>query len=598
MTISVSFTVVSVCCLCFLGVMLYTQFERQQEDLTVETSGELLEQTSINIEDYLRSMRRTSDAMYYSVIKDKDLAVDNLYEEMNLLYEANKDKLVSIACYTGDGSLVAAIPVDTPKQSVDVTAQEWFQDALETPENFHFSSPHVQNLFDDSSYRYDWVISLSRTVELTYNGTTELGVLLIDMNYSSIEQLFEKVNSDSSEEYFYLMEPDGSIIYHPKQDLIHSGLYSENNLEAASSEEESWTETFEGQRRIVSQRTISYIGWKIVSVVPASTFSILQGGSLYVVLLLIGLSLLAIVLLNQFVSRRVSMPLRKLNDSVEEWEAGNLHPDIYVGGSSEVEHLGMTLRSTVNQIQELMDDIVVEQEEKRKSELDALQAQINPHFLYNTLDSIMWMITGGRYDEAVFMVSELASLLRISLSKGSSIIKVEDEIRHAESYTNIQKIRYKNSFQVQFDIDPGIEQCCTVKLIVQPLIENAIYYGMESMDGDGLITVRGYRRGDDVYLEVQDNGLGMPEEEAAKLLTDNEHVTKQGSGVGLMNVHERIQLRFGEQYGLIIETHPDEGMTVRIHIPYIPFTEENRKMLDEGKRPEMFLSSGKETEDE
>ena len=121
--------------------------------------------------------------------------------------------------------------------------------------------------------------------------------------------------------------------------------------------------------------------------------------------MLVSLALLATVILNQFVSARISKPLRRLNDSVREWEAGNQEPDIYVGGSLEVEHLGRTLRSTMKQIQELMQDIVVKQEEKRKSELDALQSQINPHFLYNTLDSIVWMITGERYDDCLLYTS-------------------------------------------------------------------------------------------------------------------------------------------------------------------------------------------------
>lgn len=582
-TIAVSFTIISVCIMCFLGVLLYQQFSRRTKDLYVENSGQLLNQTAINLEDYLRSMRRISDAMYYSVIKNKDLATQSMNDEMNLLYEANKDNLVSIACYTKEGKLTAATPIATVKADVNVTAQEWFVDAMDQLENFHFSTPHVQNLFDDPSYRYYWVISLSRTVELTHNGAATMGVLLVDMNYSSIEQLLEKANEDASSEYVYLMDRDGEIIYHPRQDLIHMDIYEENNLEAAQYEDETVRETFRGEKRLVTVKTVSYTGWKLVSVVPMEVFSMGMESTRYLVLLFVVLALLATVILNQLVSARIAKPLKKLNDSVKEWEAGNLEPDIYVGGSMEVEHLGKTLRSTVEQIRQLMQDIVVEQEEKRKSELDALQSQINPHFLYNTLDSIVWMITGEKYEEAVFMITQLASLFRISLSQGKTIIRIEDEIKHAQNYMNIQKIRYKNVFQVDFQIEPEILQCCTVKLVLQPLLENAIYYGMEYMDGEGQILVSGYRRGEDIFLEVQDNGLGMPEEEAARLLTEENRERKRGSGVGLINVHSRIRLRFGPQYGLLIESHPDEGTTVTIHIPSIPYTEESQKQLEEGK---------------
>ena len=594
MTISISFTILSVCCMCLLGVMLYQQFTRKAENLTVENSRQLLNQTTINLEDYLRNMRRISDAMYYTVIKNTDIGSESLEDSMNLLYEANKDKLVSVACYTNDGKLTEASPIATEKPGVDVKSQKWFQDAAGELENFHFSTPHVQNLFDDPSYRYYWVVSLSRTVELTRNGNSMLGVLLVDMNYSSIEQLLEKANTDTSGEYVYLMAPDGEIIYHPKQNLIHMGLYEENNPEAAGYDDTTVKENFHGEKRLVTVKTISYTGWKLISVVPMKSFSMGMTGMRNLVVLLVALTVLAVVILNQMVSARISKPLRRLNDSVKEWEAGNMNPDIYIGGSMEVEHLGKTLRSTVAQIRQLMDDIVVEQEEKRKSELDALQSQINPHFLYNTLDSIVWMITGERYDDAVFMITQLASLFRISLSKGKTVIKIEDEVKHARNYMNIQKIRYKNSFEVDFQIEEDILDGCIVKLVLQPLLENAIYYGMEFMDGEGEIHVRGYRKDKDVYLEVEDNGLGMPEEEAAELLNGKERPHKHGSGVGLVNVHSRLKLRFGEAYGLVIHSCPDEGMMVQIHIPYIPYTVETQKFLESGKDYSSVSASGKE----
>lgn len=583
MTISISFTIVSVLSMAVLGVSLYNRFVNKMEDMTTQSAEQLLNQTAINLESYLRNMRRISDAMYYTVIKDKDLSTDTLDEEMNLLYEANKDNLISIACYTNGGRLVTAAPVATEKERPGIVGQEWFTEAVGKMENIHFSTPHVQNLFDDTSYRYYWVVSLSRAVELTDNGNSALGVLLVDMNYSSIEQLLTKANKDNSSEYVYLMDSNGEVIYHPKQKLIYTNLYEENNLAAADYEDGSRQEEFLGEKRLITVKTISYTGWKIVSVVPMSAFEMGISGMRLFVILLMALSILMIIILNQLVSARIANPLQRLNESVREWESGNLNPEIYVGGSLEVEHLGKTLRSTVEQIRELMHDILVEQEEKRKSELDALQSQINPHFLYNTLDSIVWMIEGERYEDAVFMITQLASLFRISLSSGRTIIRVEDEIKHAKNYMNIQKIRYKNMFTVAFCIDEAILNCCTVKLVVQPLLENAIYYGVECMDGDGEITVTGSRQGQDIYIEVRDNGLGMPQETVDALLTENNRVRKSGSGVGLINVHNRIRLRFGKPYGLEIESRLDEGTAVRIHLPDIDYCAQSVELLEGGK---------------
>jgi two-component system sensor histidine kinase YesM len=193
------------------------------------------------------------------------------------------------------------------------------------------------------------------------------------------------------------------------------------------------------------------------------------------------------------------------------------------------------------------------------------------------------MIEGERYRDAVFMITQLASLFRISLSRGKTVISIEDEVKHAQNYMNIQKIRYKNAFQISFEMEEEILSCCCVKLVLQPLLENAIYYGVENMDGEGEIQVRGFARNGDVYLEVSDNGLGMTSEAVEQILTENDHVHKRGSGVGLINVHNRIRLRFGQGYGLEIESEPDEGTTIRVHLPFIPYSLETQNNLENMK---------------
>jgi two-component system sensor histidine kinase YesM len=231
----------------------------------------------------------------------------------------------------------------------------------------------------------------------------------------------------------------------------------------------------------------------------------------------------------------------------------------------------------VNQMHILMDDIVEEQESKRKSELNALQAQINPHFLYNTLDSIVWMIENENYEGAIIMVTALARLFRISLSKGKNIITVRDEIEHARNYLTIQNIRYKNKFTYDIEVDEKTLNFASIKLIIQPLIENAIYHGMEFMGGDGEILVKTYIKDDDLYIDVIDNGLGMLQEVADTLLTSESKPEKKSSGIGLKNVHERIQIYFGKDYGLKIYSEPDEGTTISIHMPCVDFYEMRKK---------------------
>lgn len=573
--ISLSFTAISIASMAFMGIAFYAHFMSTSRNNAIENNKQILNQVSWNLNTYLRNMMSVSDTMYYNVIKNKDLTYDTIDTEMNLLYEANKDNLASIVCSTEDGAIISAAPVAGRKAGVDVTKQGWFLNAIDEVGNMHFSTPHVQNLFENSNYRYYWVISLSRNIELTNMGNTRSGVLLVDMNYSAIEQMFDKVNEQGAG-YIYLMDKNGEIIYHPEQKALYSGLVHENNMAAVEYEDKDYMEKFEGSERSVVVKTVGYTGWKIICVTPVNELS-LDIDQQRLFMAMIGMVTIVLILFgNLAVSRIVTDPIRRLEESITKLEEqGELMEDaIAIGGSHEIRHLGRTIKSLVKQMKSLTDSMVKTEKEKRKSELDALQSQINPHFLYNTLDSVVWMIEAERYQGAIDMVKALAALFRISLSKGNHIITIKDEIQHATNYMSIQQVRFKNKFESVFDIDPAIENCATVKLIVQPLLENAIYYGVEHMDmGEGEIRVHGYEKDGDIYIDVSDNGMGIPEETVKTLLVDKSKPRGKGSGIGLWNVNQRISLYFKGDYGLSIQSELDEGTTVTIHLPKIPIEE-------------------------
>ncbi len=579
------FSVISISIMLILGIVMYLRFSASSRQEMIQGTQKLMEQAGENLEDYLIGMRQISDALYYNVIKENDFSDQDkeIQRGMSLLYAANRDRLKSIAIYNQYGSLMAAEPVASQKEDPDVTRQDWYVQAVSEMENMHFSTPHIQNLFDDDAFRYYWVISLSRVVELTNYGEPQSGVLLVDMDYSGISRMMKQINAPANGAYYYLCDGNGRIIYHMRQIQISNGLFRENSRAAAAHRDGVYDEVFEGERRKVIVNTISYTGWKLVGVIPYSVFTSGTFDTRYFIVMLMLLMAMMLGVVNRVVSVRISSPILKLNTSVIEYEAGE-KPEIYIGGSMEIRHLGHSIQQSYEQIDMLMRKIVLEQTERRKSELEALQSQIHPHFLYNTLDSITWMIEGEKNDEAVFMISQLAKLFRISLSKGRTVIRIEDELQHAVSYMNILKVRYKNSFSISFDVAPELLSCCTVKLILQPLLENAIHYGVVGMDDCGEIVVTGRVSGKMAVLAVTDNGIGMSAEEVSCLLTDSGRVHGHGSGVGLVNVNNRIQILFGKEYGLVIESEPDEGTTVSIHMPLIPYTEENRKILEKGQR--------------
>ena len=571
------FSVVSAIILLFVCVVMYWKFFDISQENILDNNQKIMDQAVESVENYLISMRQVSDAVYYDVLKENDILSqsDTIHNGMKLLYEANKQNLRSIAIYNQSGSLIAAEPVVLQKEEPNVTRQGWFIDAMDRMENIHFSTPHIQNLFDDGTMRYYRVISSSRAVEITDGTNNQLGVLLVDMDYSGIARMMEQINTAGNGQYFYLCDRDGEIIYHPHQMQLEHGGQNETNQRAAASKDKVYDEYEGGRHRKVIVNTISYSGWKLVCVMPYSIFVNKMADVNQFVFILMLLVAMMIVFVNRVVSSKISKPIMKLNDSVTKYEEGK-ESDIYIGGSSEIRHLGMSIKESYRQNSALMQKVVWEQNERRKSELEALQSQINPHFLYNTLDSITWMIEGERNEEAAFMITQLAKLFRISLSKGHTIISIRDELQHAKSYMNIQKVRYKNKFDVQFQVDEDIMNYCAVKLVLQPIIENAINYGIREMDDCGEIMIKGTKQEEDIFLSVIDNGMGIPKEEIKYLLTDTNRVHKKGSGVGLVNVNNRIKILFGDQYGLQIESELDEGTNVTIRIPAIVYSEENR----------------------
>lgn len=566
-TVFLSFTISAVVAMVLTGMLFYINFSRQLEQ-TIQSENEMLvKQVNQSVDTYLRDMLRLSNSIYYNVIKNADIDGDPINSELQLLYGTYVSYIENIALYDLDGNLLATAPPALSKPGANVTQAQWFQKALDRTENLHFSTPAIQNLFVNAEHRYIRVISLSSAVEITSGKSTMGGVLLLDLKYNSLTELFDHV-SLANGGYLYLMDANGELIYHPEQQLIASGLAKENNLVAATYDDGGHMEKFNGETRSIIVRTVGYTGWRIVGVIPRQGIMLNQPDNVLIIIFIFLMLFDIIILINSFISTKLTAPIKHLEESVQTLEYGDSSKAIYQGGSYEIRHLGASIQGMVDQLQQLTNDIVREHEQKQKSELDALQSQINPHFLYNALDIIVWMIEKEQPREAVNIVTALARLFRISLSRGKNIIPVRDELEHVQNYLTIQAMRYKNKFSYVIEMDEEVKNLSIIKLVVQPLVENAIYHGMDFMDGDGLITIRAKIVGDELHLSVADNGLGMKPEVVERLLVENTPVSK-GSGVGLKNVNERIKLYFGDRYGVLIESEPDAGTCITLVLPII-----------------------------
>ena len=574
-TIFIYFTVSAIVMFLLIGVSVYGRITGQLTATIRKENQAVINQVNLSVDAYLRTVMKLSDSLYYGVIKNVDFRAqgEKVNSEITLLYDNNKDSVSNIALLSGDGELMSAVPAARLKNGMDVTKEKWFKDTLEHPENLHFSLPHVQYIFDNGENQYRWVITISRAVEITEGTSTAQGVLLIDMTYAGLQYMLDNIPL-GDQGYLYLVGGEGELIYHPKMQLIDAGLAEENVSAACTYQDGNYEETWKGKNRNIIVKTVGYTGWKIIGVVPEQGFTLNEVKTRLFMAFVVAFFLFLLAVINAYISSKITAPIQELEKSVNALEAGELDAEVYLGGSYEIQHLGRSIGVMAKRIQALMKDIVSEHESKRKSEFDTLQSQINPHFLYNTLDIIVWMIENEQKQEAVKVVTALARFFRISLSKGRSIIPVRDELEHVRSYLTIQQKRFKNKFTYKIEAQDEVLSLACLKLTLQPLVENAIYHGMEFMDGDGEILVKAERDGERLCITIADNGLGMTAEQVQGLLTGKTRsASGKGSGIGVKNVNERIRLYFGEDFGLDIRSEPDEGTEILIRLPAVSFEE-------------------------
>ena len=545
-----------------MGFLLYQRFKLAIDKMAVSNTEATVESTVDRVNSDLLDIRQIFNAANYNIVQEFDISSEKFAEQFSLLYEVNSDKIESLALYGNEGRLIASEPVAVEKENIDVTGQDWYKNAESAIENVHFSVPHIQNLYEDGLYRYHWVVSLSRYVDINDGEIPGSGVLLVDMKYSVIEDVLKQINDSSEGIYYYMISRDGQMIYHPRKTEMARGLFDENSLKASGYEEGTYEITTDGHKESVVVGNIAYTGWKLIGVVPESVQTARINNFRYYIFTTIMVLMMMLLEGNRLISRKISKPIRKLDESVKTYEAGG-KPDIYIGGSSEIRHLGYSVQRSYERIETLMEEIIRQQNERRKSELDALQSQINPHFLYNSLSLINWKALEIGSDDISKATLALSRYYRTSLNKGKNTMSIREEIDNVRSYLQIQEMFHNYSFTVKMDVAEDILDYRTLNLILQPLAENAIAHGIDRRRGSkpGVITISGRRDGNCVVLSVADNGVGMEQEKAQTILTE------KSSGYGVRNVNSRIQLEYGEAYGLSIESEPGKGTKVTVRIP-------------------------------
>lgn len=560
-TISISFTLLTAVTMIFMGLSLYNKFTKTAETNALVSTSQIVDQVNTNVTYYLKGMEDVSNAISEELSNSSFSEDGNLKNVLDMTLMLRKD-IVTLAVFNEKGELIGSTSGTDVKKGLKVENEDWFKKVIEKPDDLYFSAPHVENLFKG---QYKWVVSLSREIDIVSDGKDNKYITLVDMNFSAINELSSRVDL-GKRGYIYIIDKDGNIIYHPQQQMIYAGLKKENIDFAVNKPDGNYIENFNGEQTMINIKTAEYTGWRIVGNSYYDEMVTTKKDIYYFFICILIFSIIIVIVMSILISARISLPIKKLEKIMKRVEKGEF--DIYadVEGEDEVRHLSKTFNMMIYRITQLMDQNTREQEEKRKSELKALQAQINPHFLYNTLDSIVWMAENEENQGVITMVTALANLFRTSISRGEEIIYIRDEIEHARSYLTIQQIRYMDKFDFTIEVDEKIMEYKTLKIILQPIIENAIYHGIKRMVDKGAINITADIIEDKICLKVIDNGLGMSPETVSNILKKDPD-GKRRSGIGVKNVHERIQLYFGTEYGLDIESELDVGTCVKIWLP-------------------------------
>lgn len=483
---------------------------------------------------------------------------------------ASRDAFLS-AFLTARPEVAAITAYDADGQLLDCWAQEGRKpkDAILRNLSFdlttarrlghgYISTPHVESIFEGY---YPWVVSVIRIVP---EGDTARCWLSVDLSFKELAATISNVGI-GQHGYCYLMDERGNMVYHPQQQLLYAGLKKEEAGRLACLGDGTYVE----DTVIYSVQRVPGSPWRVVGVsyidetVNESFWQMARIAVATAVLILF-----AALIVGWVLSRSLSRPLQQLETAMEQFEQDADHFAFQsVRGTREVQNLSDSFGHMVGRIQRLMTTVREEEVVLRKTELKALQAQINPHFLYNTLDSIAWMCERGKNADAVQMVHALARLFRISIIRGHELIPIEKELQHAEAYLQIQKYRYKNQFTYHFTVDESCLHCLCNKITLQPIIENAIVHGLDLMVDSGHIEITVKPDGDDILLIVADDGIGMEPEQVAALLQNE---PSDRTGIGVKNVNDRLRIYFGAAYGISIVSAPYEGTTVTIRTPHVP----------------------------
>lgn len=557
--IALHYIVASVLTLLFIGIILYYSIASiVQKEATTSTEN-AVEQSGMYIDLYIDRLKALSwllaenpQLVDYFSNKDREQADKEMILSMIDTSMTTDPFIESIVIVSKDGEIISNETGLSMSMSSNMMKEAWYVSAINNGDVPVLTSARMQDFSMDKD---NWVISLSR--EIKNDQGKNIGVLLIDVQYKVIEDYLENLDLGNTG-FSFILNANHEVVYH------EDPAYFQNEIKQRELYEIALNPAVYDQK----ERTFTHLyslqnaDWIFAGVSSQDELAAIKN-KLFHIFILFGFGFLLIATISVILfTGRITTPFRKLEQAMQDIEQGLTVIPIDSRGCFEAQSLSRHFNEMMMEIKKLMQEITDKEKDLRRLEISTLHSQINPHFLYNTLDTIVWMAEFNDSEKVIEMTKALAQFFRLSLSGGNELTTIENELDHVRQYLIIQKERYGDGLVYTIDCDPSLSRVQMPKIILQPIVENALYHGIRGLDRQGVIEVRAEMDGDQVIFTVRDNGEGFDKD----LLVQNRanQSTKLG-GVGIKNVDERIQLYYGQKYGVNI--HSDHnGTTVRIVI--------------------------------
>lgn len=459
------------------------------------------------------------------------------------------DFLVSVIIAGKDGTVISNEKELDMVVSDDMMDQSWYKDVVYGDGMAVLTSIRMQEFSMDKD---KWVLSISS--EIVDDNGENLGVLLLDMGYKVIEDYLQDLDL-GEDGYAYILNDSDEVVYHPD-----SKYFTDDEKISELVDILKMQDGYDKEMGMLTHHyKIDGSNWMMTGISSLDNLLIIQRQILET-FIIAGFILFAVTIgIGIFIAGRITDPIKELEKAMTSIDK-NLDVRVEEKGCYESINLAKHFNEMTVKIRELMEDISSKEKYLRTYEINALYSQINPHFLYNTLDTIIWMAEFGESEKVIEITKSLASFFRLSLSKGDEMIRLEDELKHVEQYLFIQKQRYEDNLEYELSADEEILDMKLPKIILQPLVENAIYHGIREVDGGGKITVSAKKVDDLIELLIKDDGKGFS-------VDKNEKSDIKLGGIGIKNVDDRIKLYYGKDYGVEVHSKEGVGTEALIRIP-------------------------------